>query len=519
MLTKYDINRQEIIRHMENLTGFGEILEKSLNEIYIFDANTLKFIMINRGARENLGYTSEEIKELTPIDLIPEFPNDRFRRFIAPLFEDTLEKLEFETFHVRKDKTTYDVKVHLQLFKLNRKKVLVAIVDDITEKNLADIRLQQSENHFRTLVSNMPDIIVRYDLDYRIIYISESVSQYTGKQPEFYLGKSTFEFGYSEELINNYHRHFLKAKETGKKVRYESKFPRKSKWVYYVNTVIPEYDLDGDMISFLHIAREITKRKNLENKLRDNIKTLKDASEELVHRNRQLEDFANIASHNLRSPIGNMKMLLLLYNNEPDFEKKKFLIEKFDEVTQRLNNTVDDLTEIVKVKRDLNKKREVIHFNKLLCQIMGGLSAQIMETNAEISSDFSQCEKVYYPKVYLESLLLNLLTNAIKYHSPKRRLKIHFETSVERGKLILSCRDNGLGIDMKRYGDKLFGLNKTFHRHKDSRGVGLFITKNQIEAMGGSIEAKSQVDRGTEFIITFHKKDIPHVTSSTRLCS
>ena len=504
---------------MENLKGFGEILEKSLNEIYIFDASTLRFIMMNRGARENLGYTSEEIKRLTPLDLAPEFPENRFRVFMAPLLEGTQEKLKFETFHVRKDKTTYDVKVHLQLFRLNRKKVLVAIVDDITEKNLANIKLKQSENHFRTLVSNMPDIITRFDINLNIIFISDSITEYSGKQPGFYVGKTQHEIGSSKEMVDNYQRQLQKVIESGKQVRYESKLPRKNKWEYYINTIIPEFDLNGNIISILAISREITKQKNLEIRLRDNIKTLKEASEELIHRNSQLEDFANIASHNLRSPIGNMNMLLELYDNEPDPEKKEFFIEKLKEVTQRLNNTVDNLTEVVKIKKDINKKKEIIQFGTLLCEIMGGLSAQIMEARANISYDFTQCECIYYPKVYMESILLNLLTNALKYRSPKRIPKIHFETFMEKGRIVLSCRDNGLGIDMKQYGKKLFGLNRTFHRHKDARGVGLFITKNQIEMMGGSIEAKSKVDKGTEFIIMFHKKDFYHEKNRHRLYS
>src|SRR5690606_12039713 len=161
---------------MEKLKGFGEILEKSLNEIYIFDANTLKFLMVNRGARENLGYSSRELMQLTPMDLSPEFPENRFRSFIAPLLDGTQEILEFETFHIRKDKTTYDVKVYLQLFTLNLKKVLVAIIEDITEKNLASIKLKQSENHFRTLVSTIPDIIARFDMNFKITFVSDSIT-------------------------------------------------------------------------------------------------------------------------------------------------------------------------------------------------------------------------------------------------------------------------------------------------------------------------------------------------------
>ncbi len=504
---------------MEKLQGFGEILEQSLNEIYIFDANTLKFIMVNRGARENLGYTSQELKQLTPIDLKPEFPENRFKKIITPLIDGTKEMLEFETFHVRKDKTTYDVKVNLQLYKLNRKRVFVAIVDDITEKNLAKIKLQQSESHFRTLVSNMPDIITRFDTDLRIIYISDSISVYSGKAPAYYLNKTQHELGLPEEIVDQYQQQLKKVIRTGKVVKYEFKLPKGKRWDYYNNTLVPEFDTDGALTSVLAISKEVTKQKNLELRLRENIKTLKHASEELSHRNRQLEDFANIASHNLRSPIGNMQMLLEFYEQEDDPGKKEFFIQKLKEVTQRLNGTVDNLTEVVKLKKNINKKREVIQFEAMLKAITGSLSAQIIESKAEISFDFSKCESIFYPKVYLESILMNLLTNALKYRSPKRVPQIHFESIVKKGQIVLTCQDNGLGIDMERHREKLFGLNKTFHRNKDARGVGLFITKNQIEVLGGSIEAVSEVDKGTRFIIMFHKRDLYHEKDQYRLYS
>ncbi len=504
---------------MENLTGFGEILEKSLNEIYIFDAKTLRFIMVNRGARENLGYSSEELKQLTPIDLKPEFPEQRFREFVAPLLAGKTEKLIFETFHLRKDKTTYDVKVHLQLFKLNRKKVFTAIIDDISEKNLAKVRLKQSESHFRSLVSNIPDIITRFDLDLKIIYISDSILEHSGKQPSFYIGKTQYELGFPENIVDQYQNQLMKAMLTGKAVKYESKLPKNKEWEYYYNTIVPEFDMKGKLTSILAISKEITKQKKLELKLKDNIKSLEQASTELSHRNRQLEDFANIASHNLRSPIGNLKMLLELYDQEQDQEKKEFFVQKLKEVTQRLNGTVDTLTEVVNIKKNINSKREIINFEEILQEIRSSLSAQMMATGAEISSNFSQCKFILYPKVYLESILLNLVTNAIKYRSPKRTPKIHFETFVKKDRIVLSCCDNGLGIDMERHGHKLFGLNKTFHRHKEARGVGLFITKNQIESLGGSIEAKSEVDKGTEFIISFHKDDFCHEKNRHRLYS
>ncbi|OCC28252.1 Histidine kinase [Leptospira interrogans serovar Canicola] len=103
----------------------------------------------------------------------------------------------------------------------------------------------------------------------------------------------------------------------------------------------------------------------------------------------------------------------------------------------------------------------------------------------------------------MESILLNFLTNAVKYRHPDRVPEITLNAERQENRLILSIKDNGLGIDMKKYGDKLFGMYKTFHNNKDAKGIGLFITKNQVEAMGGKIEVESRLNNGTTFRIIF----------------
>lgn len=130
---------------------------------------------------------------------------------------------------------------------------------------------------------------------------------------------------------------------------------------------------------------------------------------------------------------------------------------------------------------------------------------KILETEAVVSYNFTKAPAIEYPRLYLESILQNLLSNSLKYRSALRTPVIYAETLFENGALILKFKDNGLGIDMNRHSDKLFGLNKTFHRHEEAKGVGLFITKTQVEAMGGSITAISEVDKGSTFIVYFNK--------------
>ncbi|MBT1704789.1 ATP-binding protein [Chryseosolibacter indicus] len=103
----------------------------------------------------------------------------------------------------------------------------------------------------------------------------------------------------------------------------------------------------------------------------------------------------------------------------------------------------------------------------------------------------------------MESIFQNLLSNALKYRSAERKTRIHFESKTIENFIALRVSDNEQGIDMERFGDKLFGLHKTFHEHKEARGVGLFLIKTQIEAMGGFIKAESKVNEGTTFTIKF----------------
>ncbi|NJM93813.1 MAG: HAMP domain-containing histidine kinase [Cytophagales bacterium] len=183
-------------------------------------------------------------------------------------------------------------------------------------------------------------------------------------------------------------------------------------------------------------------------------------------------------------------------------------MDKAKSVTQRLSETISNLTEIVRIN---DESRELTAEHLLLAEvvehIVNSLVISVEKSEAQITHDFSACPGLNYPRVYLESILLNLLTNALKYRAMERRPQIHLKSWKQDKFVVLSCTDNGLGIDLDKHGKKIFGLNQTFHPNPDARGVGLFITKNQIEALGGKIEVTSQVGLGTTFTIYFLDKN------------
>lgn len=232
---------------------------------------------------------------------------------------------------------------------------------------------------------------------------------------------------------------------------------------------------------------------------------LEQFNQHLENKNRQLSSFAHIASHNLRAPASNLVALNNLYKESTDLEDRAMIFSKLEIVILNLNDTLNELIESVKIQGNKDIANDAIIFDAVFDKTLSILENQLLDSKAIVTSNFSEVPNIEYPKLYIESIMLNLLSNSIRYRSPDRIANIHFCTEVDNHEILLIVKDNGLGIDLEKHGHKLFGLNKTFHRHPDSKGVGLFMTKTQIEAIGGSISVESEVNKGTTFKIILKK--------------
>jgi light-regulated signal transduction histidine kinase (bacteriophytochrome) len=218
----------------------------------------------------------------------------------------------------------------------------------------------------------------------------------------------------------------------------------------------------------------------------------------------QLEEFTQIVSHNLRSPVGNIVTLLEHYEKTEDEKEKEEYFKYLRVASQDTLLTLNELNEVLRVKQDVYLKQEKLSFSKVIQQAESMLRGNIAETGTIIKNDF-QVDTIHYAAIYLESLFLNLLSNAIKYRHPLRNPVISIRTYQGNEGTVLEVSDNGMGLDMNKYGHQLFRMRKTFHMHPEARGVGLFITKNQVETSGGEIYAYGKEGDGMTFIIKFKK--------------
>lgn len=263
-------------------------------------------------------------------------------------------------------------------------------------------------------------------------------------------------------------------------------------------------DKEGNATKIIGSSRDITEEILAQQKILETNKNLEESTVKLTAQNKQLAEFNQITSHNLRAPVSNLNALLKLYNKTQSEGKKIEIFEKFEIVIERLTETLNALVETITIKKNGVEIIPKLDFEQVLLKTKQTLAATLIETKAKITYDFSKAKNVDYNPIYLESIFLNLISNAIKYRSPDRVPQIFITSKKDNNRTVLEFKDNGLGIDLKNHGNKLFGLNQVFHKHPESKGIGLFITKAQVLAMGGSITAESDVNIGSTFIITLN---------------
>jgi signal transduction histidine kinase len=261
----------------------------------------------------------------------------------------------------------------------------------------------------------------------------------------------------------------------------------------------PLYNDEGKLIKLRGVFMDIDKYKSNEIALNKSL--------ELITQNhQQLKSFTHILSHNIRNHASNISLISSLVNLDTLDEDNADLLTKMQNISTGLNTTLDDLSEAIKIK-NATIKSETLHFAELSDKVMEIVGPDIATNAIEVNVRYD-VQTVTFPALYLESIILNLVSNAIKYRNTSKNAVIQLSTyKNEQGYTIFECRDNGMGIDLRLHGEKIFGLYKTFHDRKDARGVGLFLVKTQIESQGGHIMVDSKPGEGTTFKIIFNEKD------------
>ena len=253
---------------------------------------------------------------------------------------------------------------------------------------------------------------------------------------------------------------------------------------------------NGEVVGFFVHVADISLTKNLELEL---VKS----NQKVIEQNKSLLNFAFIVSHNLKTYAANLESVLLLIQEADDEDSKQEMFNYLLNISNGFSTTVEHLTQIVKAQSQNNLKPQEINLRDYVDKVIDSLGIQTIHNNALIHNHVDADIKLLANPAYMESIILNFLTNALKYQQPGVPPVIELESAIQQGEIRLSIKDNGLGIDLDKFGQNLFGMYKTFHGNIDAQGIGLFITRNQIESMDGRVEVESKVGKGTTFNIYF----------------
>lgn len=194
-------------------------------------------------------------------------------------------------------------------------------------------------------------------------------------------------------------------------------------------------------------------------------------------------------------------MLAKFLTEEKDPEEQKNIHNMLLNATNSLSETIQHLNEVVHVQKNVTDSLKSINLLDIVKNIENSIQGLLNKHEATTVINVNETHQVKAVPAYIESILLNLYTNALKYSDASRKPIINITSSIKDNFVLIEFNDNGQGIDLKRHGSKLFGMYKTFHKHKEAKGIGLFITKNQIEAMKGTINVKSTPNVGTTFLL------------------
>ncbi|MDZ7806098.1 MAG: PAS domain-containing protein [Gracilimonas sp.] len=370
------------------------------------------------------------------------------------------------------------------------------ISTDITAQKKAQIQNKRLRSQLFSLFDSDPNMLFVKDWSGKYAMINKAKADFHELSKDEIIGKTDLEIGVDKSNAATYlktDRHVI-AQNESIHIPEDSVTDSHGQITWYETIKVPFQLLDSGEKATLSIVMDITESKKREMELN---KTL----DIISHQNQRLSNFTHIVSHNLRNHAGSISMILeLITLAESEAERD----ESFDQLkiaSNRLTETINDLNEIIDQQykdSDIYREVNIKEFADNTIQI---LTHEIKAKNATFNLDIPENLSFSYNPVYLESILLNLFSNAIKYSHPDRKPQIHVKAFENSECVHLEVEDNGRGIDLRKHGDQLFGMYETFHNNDNAKGIGLYITKNQIESMGGKINVESDPGKGTIFKI------------------
>jgi PAS domain S-box-containing protein len=481
---------------------FSKVLEDSRNEIYLFDAETLRFERVNRAARENLGYSMEELSEMTPLDLKPEFTPEQFAALVQPLLEGRLEVVRFETRHRRKDGSLYPVDIDLQYSRAGERPLFMALILDITERREAERELVESRERLRAVVDTAVDGIITIDERGFMETVNPAAERIFGYTSEEMVGRNVSMLmpepyhsehdGYLERYLRTGERKIIGIGRAVPGRRSDgSTFP--------LELSVSESVLEGRRF-FTGMVRDITERQ----RAADQLMAAKEAAEQA---NQAKSQFLTIMSHELRTPLnaimGYEDILTTEITGPLNPLQKNHLLR----IKSGARQLLDLINQILSLARIESGKEEIVSESADL-RDLAEESASLIEGLAEQKRLTLRTRlpgdsvRTVTDTGKVRQILLNLLGNAVKFTEEG---EVELSMSVAERQVTIRVRDTGPGIPEEMH-DRIFepfvqaDLSAT--RRHGGTGLGLAVSRQLARMLGGDLVIEPGEGSGSTFALT-----------------
>ncbi|MHC1635024.1 MAG: PAS domain S-box protein [Candidatus Methanospirareceae archaeon] len=473
----------------EEIEKYKAFFESSLDIIIVTNLKG-EILEVNKAFEEVVGYSSEEvIGKSYRIIMDDENANRAFEKYNEALRGGRgISGLEFEIITKSGDKVI--VEGNMSLVREGDRVVgFLSVFRDITERKRAEEELRKSEEKYRSLVESTDDSIYLVDKGGRYLFMNQKHLSRLGLSLDEVVGRKYSEF-HSEEETKEFLEKIKEVLRSGKSVRYEHKSRRDNR--YYLRTLSPVKDEKGEIIAITVISKDITE--------------IRQMKEELEAKNADLERFTYVVSHDLRSPLITIQGFVDLLRRDieaGDKEKVEVDLQMIEKAVRKMGNLLTDTLKLSRIGRIVNPPEEV-PFGDLVKEALEQTKGEIDRSNVEVlvAEDFPV---VKVDSMRIVEVLVNLISNSIKFmgDNPNPRIEIGFR--VEGGETVFFVRDNGMGIPKEQL-ERVFELFYKVDNKSEGTGAGLAIVKKIIEVHGGRIWIESEEGKGCTVYFTLPKK-------------
>lgn len=492
--------RKKIEQEGEKIKRHFRALVENTGDIIVLIDKEGTIMYVSPAFEKNTNFSSAEVINKNNLDFVhTDDLEDTKTRFQHILANPGVSVPSTNRIRIKNDGYIWVEGMITNLLEDENVRAIVSNYHDVTERNKSQEKIQNNEKRFRSLLQNSTDGLTLMDSQGIVLDISPTGKKITGYNHNDLVGQLRADLVHPDDLstVNEAYLKVINNPDLVTHFDYRMLMPDGTyKWLENsCQNLLHDPTVEAIVLNY----RDITDRKNQELEREKLIETLH-------QNNTDLKQFSYITSHNFKAPLSNLIGFLDLLKDMPiEDETLKKILSGFRVSTTLLNDTINDLIKILIIRDSDSIEQSKIYFNAIFEQASTQLQNLIEENQPEISIDFKDAPTVIFNNTYLESIFLNLLTNAIKFRSYARKLKIAVKTRETTEEVILSFSDNGIGIDIERHKAKIFGLYQCFHQRPNSKGLGLYLIKSQMESLGGTIEVESEMEVGTTFLLKFKK--------------